>query len=613
MLALLFIEGKAVDYNFLGVRLQYQLSKSLITLPLTAEFTRDFSVIKEIVNKYHTSFGNLQSKSSPETNPLFQSADENMRSVVSTQKELLNLFEKRGLLNQSLNNNGRLERQPDKSANPQLQERIRKGIIFEESVRISLEDHPYLLDHSIIRQPANWKYQEDLNPVVPMTMTLELFAEVARRQDPSRKIVKLGPALAMKWIAAENDFENTITGVWKDENKMALEIKGYASCEITTSDTYAAPPSEYEGNIDIGKEIMPPLTIEEVYGKYTFHGPAYQSATQIIKVAERGIAGLCEKKEGKGSLLDNFGQSLGLFLHLTEKENRISFPVRIKEICFYQDFEDQEGVFEQTLIVKSVKPDYTIGDIVLKRDGKIWAVAKAWYSQRFEFDETIWNIILKPQQNKLAKQLAPHVFYYDNAYSKMVSWMFLYKRYLNYPEKQYFDSLDSPDKQKEFLISRIAVKDAVREFIRKNEEVYRYYPIEIFLRKNEAGKPFVEGSEELEKTHISLAHKGKESVAVASAKPVGIDMEQIRERDASFMNHSFTEKELKLLDEKDVPEWSTRFWVAKEAYSKMLGTGLQGNPKRYEIEKIEEETLFIKNTPVRTLRHKEDYIVGWTL
>ena len=602
----------------MGVKLQYQISKSLITLPLTAEFTRDFSVIKEIVKSYNLSTGSVDVSADNKKNPLLLSANENMQKVVATQNELLKLFEKRGLLNQQLTGSLSVKKEDTakdirKIMSPSGGTEVKKDKKFEEPLYISLEDHPYLLDHSIIRQPENWKYKQDLNPVVPMTMTLELFVEAAQRQAPSKKIVKIGPALAMKWISVEETFENTISGEWKSEDRMAMEIKGYASCEVTVANNYPEPPAEYEGNIDIGKEIMPPLTIDEVYNKYTFHGPDYHSATKIIKVAERGIHGLSEKKAGKGSLLDNFGQSLGLFLHLTEKENRISFPVRIKEICFYQDIKDQDGIFEQTLIVKSVKPDYTIGDIVLKRDGKIWAIAKTWYSQRFEFDETIWNIILKPTKNILAKKLAPNVFFYDNAYSKMVSWMFLYKRYLNYPEKQYFDSLDSPDKQKEFLISRIALKDTVREFIRKDKDTHPYYPIEIFLEHDENGRPFVKGSEEIETVNVSLAHKEKESVAIASDKPVGIDIEKIMERDISFMTHTFTGHEMDLLNGRDPAEWATRFWVAKEAYSKMLGVGLKGNPKQYEIGKVEGDILYIKNTKIKTIRHKESFIVGWTI
>ncbi|MNR52359.1 hypothetical protein D3C85_1721960 [compost metagenome] len=67
-----------------------------------------------------------------------------------------------------------------------------------------------------------------------------------------------------------------------------------------------------------------------------------------------------------------------------------------------------------------------------------------------------------------------------------------------------------------------------------------------------------------------------------------------------------------MLAGKDKAEWATRFWVAKEAYGKFLGKGLQGNPRAYMIEEINGEELRIKDIIIKTIKHK-NYIIGWTL
>jgi phosphopantetheine--protein transferase-like protein len=139
------------------------------------------------------------------------------------------------------------------------------------------------------------------------------------------------------------------------------------------------------------------------------------------------------------------------------------------------------------------------------------------------------------------------------------------------------------------------------------------YPIEISVQYDDKGKPYLYGHEKLQGIEISIAHKGSEAVVIMSDKPVGIDIEKIEARDIGFMNIAFTSNELNLLKKKKYEaEWITRFWVAKEAYGKMLGIGLQGNPKQYEIESIAGEELRIKNTTITTVKHRNDFIVGWT-
>jgi acyl transferase domain-containing protein/phosphopantetheinyl transferase (holo-ACP synthase) len=618
IMALLYIEGKEIDYTFLGVKIQYQIYKHIYTLPIGAPLTREFSFLRETIKQYYVpaSAAKISSDSFQASknvnNPILQVANENLCNAVHVQDELIKLFAKNGYLNQANMNGFRpvAKKQTETSA-PQKMLVKKTGTKFEETLRLTLDDHPYLEDHSIIRQPKGWKHVDDLNPVVPLTMTIELLAEIAQKQEPNRKIIKIASIAATKWIPVEKPFEGKVIGTWKSEDKVSLELQGYAFADIIFGDQYPEPPAEYEGKIDIGKEIMPTISKAEVYDRYTFHGPDYQS-NQIIKaICERGILCISEKERGKASLLDNFGQILGLFLHLTETENTISFPVRVKEINFYQNMFDQKGSFEQTTIVKSLTSNFSIADIVNKRDGKIWAVAKSWVGQRFELDQIMWDVILKPNKNTIAHEIAPNVYYYYNAYSKMVSWFFLYKRYLNYLEKQHYDSL-SPNKQKEYIISRIALKDAVRKFKPKDNGEYRF-PVEIFMDHDHNGKPYVYGYEELEKIEVSLSHKEFHSVAIASNKPVGIDIEMITERDTHFMEIAFTSNEIKLLNNKEQVEWIARFWVAKEAYGKMLGTGLKGNPKQYEIQAIEGEILNINGVSIKTMKLNDNFIVGWTI
>ena len=161
------------------------------------------------------------------------------------------------------------------------------------------------------------------------------------------------------------------------------------------------------------------------------------------------------------------------------------------------------------------------------------------------------------------------------------------------------------------MVSRVAVKDAVRHLLLEQKGDARY-PITFEIRKDDAGKPYLIG-DGTENIHVSLAHKGKDAVAIARYnRPVGIDMEIMEERSAGFYPLVFTDAELQLLKDRDQAEWTTRFWVAKEAYGKFIGKGLKGNPKAYAVEKILDDHLWINNIEIKTIKHN-NYIIGWTL
>jgi phosphopantetheinyl transferase len=210
----------------------------------------------------------------------------------------------------------------------------------------------------------------------------------------------------------------------------------------------------------------------------------------------------------------------------------------------------------------------------------------------------------------MSEEIAPGIFMFHNAYQRVVSWDFILKRYFNQTEKAYIRSL-LPNKRKERIISRVAVKDAVRALLKQQKEE-AYYPIEFEICTDAAGKPFPQGAM-TNGINISIAHKNTDAVGIARFdKPVGIDIEEISEKSAGFTELVLNESELKLIKDKDQTEWIIRCWVAKEAYGKYLGKGLQGNPKAYTIEEINGDNLRIKDVTIKTINHN-NYIIGWTL
>ncbi|MDR3239918.1 MAG: 4'-phosphopantetheinyl transferase superfamily protein [Clostridiales bacterium] len=633
VMALHFIEGRPADAAFLGVKPMYRTDHSLLTLSRgIPDILTELPELNEAIERRYGTQGPgagiIAELPRRGTNSIAAAANENIRGAITVQQELTRLFEQRmsgadssGTPVLSGQSPGQLSGRRAKAPGPMS--RTREN--FEETLHLTLDEHPYLLDHAIVRQPEGWPFPGDLDPVVPLTMTIELLAEIAMKHAPDEKLIKIGNIMAYHWIKLEKPFEAVVKGKWIRQDTLAIELGEYARAEYTFGDAWPEPPAAFMKELDIGADIITPCPPAAVlYDKFSFHGPQYQSKRVQSRICERGMQAVAEKQAGKGSLLDIMGQQLGLFLHLTQTENTISFPIRLKELHFFSDIFDQEGVFEHTMLITRMTSAATAGDMVLKRGGKVWSVAREFVAQRFVNISLVWNVLMKPCHHKLSEEIAPGVCFFTGDFHNNVLSM-LATRYLAGPDKEIHTSL-SPKLQKENAISRIALKDAVRSFTADGGEML--YPIEFYCAHDENGKPSVCGYGRaagiVDSLYVSLAHKGNASAAIAARGPVGIDLEIIEEKSEGFLKSAYTDKEIELLKELDSPEAVIRFWVAKEACAKKTGFGLRGNPKRFEVCAVEGDLLFVRDecaranaqtivrTIVRTIKIEAGYIVGWT-
>ncbi|WEK70391.1 MAG: beta-ketoacyl synthase N-terminal-like domain-containing protein [Candidatus Chryseobacterium colombiense] len=594
VVAALFVEGKTVAPDFLEIQTPTKKSSGKgMKLELGSPIIRNFKEIQHLSKSIDTPKHKVTATVAKSGHPLVQAFQDNISDMIKMQEEVLTLFQDRPKV--SIPN----------VVLPKVQTPVSRN--FEKTLYVTLETHPYLIDHSLLRQPKGWTEVADMEPVIPMTMIFEQLAEIAQQEIEGSQVHKIMNVSVFQWMNVAKPFEKTVKGEWKSENHAYLDIENFANAEVLLTSITRPNPTF---NLSIGDLLPIERTPEEIYEMHMFHGEKYQGITEVSKVGTKGIIGKIKGNGGKGSLLDNAGQLFGLWLQLTLTKDRIAFPVKIKDIEFFGDLQDQDGLFECTCSLTEMNDEFAIGDILLTKNGKTWCKISGWQNRRLEIDAALWNVSMSPLHNRLSEEIAPDIFFFHQAYSRVASWDFILKRYFNQTEKQHHQTL-LPNKRKSYMVSRVAVKDAVRNLLKK-EKNHPCFPITFEVGKDEVGKPYLIG-DSTKDIHISLAHKGKDAVGIAkSGKPVGIDMEIMEERSPGFYDLVFTNNELALLEGKDQAEWTTRFWVAKEAYGKFVGTGLKGNPKNFEVEKITEDSLWINQTEIKTIKHK-NYIIGWTL
>ena len=153
-------------------------------------------------------------------------------------------------------------------------------------------------------------------------------------------------------------------------------------------------------------------------------------------------------------------------------------------------------------------------------------------------------------------------------------------------ERVAYDRLISTRRKGEWLAARVAVKTLVAEFIRDFSGT-ALSPADVRIRKDERKAPHIEIPGIDRVPAISISHSGGLSIAAltcsADSTSIGLDLEEIEQRDDSFARNYFSEQELALGVIEDRSTLLAVLWTIKEAVSKALGVGLHARLEEFEV------------------------------
>ncbi len=152
----------------------------------------------------------------------------------------------------------------------------------------------YLQDHVL-----------DKNPVLPMAMAMELMAEVARRGWPETRVLGIQDLRVLRGIVLHDGNKNirTVARPQMDvtQENSILEVQ----VEIEELDKPGRPC--YQANVQLGERLPAPpeydpssltklhpfpMTVEEAYRRWLFHGPRLQGISMIEGMNEKGICAI---------------------------------------------------------------------------------------------------------------------------------------------------------------------------------------------------------------------------------------------------------------------------------------------------------------------------------
>lgn len=528
-----------------------------------------------------------------------------------------------------------------------------------ERVRVSVETMPYLMDHCLAVQRRGWPDLSDLRPVMPATTIVKIAMDLAEKAAPGRVVVGVHDVRFDRWLPAAPPSDVTVAVQPHDEDTVTVSFGGYARAVLRLATAYPDTPRPLWPH-DPSQERTPEVTGPELYSsRWMFHGPQFQGVVNFLGHSDTHVRAVLTPTTAPGSLLDAAGQMLAYFARVNLPDRYIIFPGLIERIEVYGP-EPPPGTPVTTLMwVPNAGEDWLTAFFQLVVDGKVWAEVTGWMSRRFDVHPETDEAFRFPERKALSQRMPGDWMIVSEHWSDLASRDAFAGRYLGAAERDEMQA-QPPRGRRHWFLGRVAAKDAVRTHL-WDAGAGPIFPAELRVANTAEGVPYVVGEHgfDLPPVRVSVAHCGE--MAVAMARPgtiavdgagagatarvdgadvgtgpgkagVGIDIEEIREHPESTLDAALTPDEQTLMNDLaartglGTARCFTRFWTAKEAAAKAVGTGLGGTPRRFVVttvddagerlrvtvpsgQVVEVSVAEVSNPPNLT---KRDYVVAWT-
>ncbi|MFD8818061.1 acyltransferase domain-containing protein, partial [Streptomyces sp. NPDC059627] len=508
-------------------------------------------------------------------------------------------------------------------------------------LQVSPEAMPHLLDHCFFPQRPGWPDTEDRWPVVPATTIVQHMMDAAEDATGLRAVAVHG-ARFDRWLTATPPVDVPVTVTPGEPGRVSVTFGPTARAVIELAPHHSAPPAAPAHPPT--PERGPDHTAAQLYSeRWMFHGPAFQGVTELTAIGDRHVRGTITTPTAPGALLDNVGQILGYWIMATRTERTVVFPVQMREMRFHGPHPAPGTEVGCLVRITSLTDTVLEADVELTVGDRVWARIDGWQDRRFDNDPHTRPVERFPERNTLSEARPGGWTLLHERWPDLASRELIMRNSLGGAERSEYAERP-PRGRRQWLLGRIAAKDAVRQWLWEHGEG-PVFPAELRFQNDELGRPYVVGvhGRTLPALDVSLAHRAEAAVAIVRPHTPGpgpgIDLEEVTERDPAALQAALGADELRLLhdlsaDGADGADgavssrslWFTRFWAAKEAVAKAEGTGFDGRPRDFTVLDAApdgsrllvsgrlERAYPVHCAPVRNppALPDRDYVVAWT-
>ncbi len=462
--------------------------------------------------------------------------------------------------------------------------------------------------------------------VVPFTVTLEMMAEAAALLSQAPVLNAIESVTAYNWLALdEGSLSVTLQAerIAGDGERFRVQVLQGGAPSVEGEFIFGqAPLAAVEPVEPLAAPQPSRWQDEDLYTLGMFHGPLFQSVAHIRAVSGNdidadlnptGLEGFFNEGEQpqflfNPVLLDAVGQVSAYGLSEQYGTDFNCFPSRVERIEFVDPL-PAPGVGrvmrgrsrEADAGERRFRWDYDC----LDRDGRPLLRIHGWQDRFFAVPHRYFLARRRPIEGWLGEPLQPaglelggrditlwHVPALPQGFLDDSGGIFkriLAQSQLGWDERAQWTLLpDNPLRQNDWLMGRVAVKEAIRQRLLQ-ENGQALYATEVSVFNEASGKPYLECGKIPHGVEISLAHSSGEAMAGVAwdGHPLGLDVERLAPPfSGRDLTTGFSDEELAFLATLDAgrrEELSLRFWCAKEAAGKYLGTGLNGQPQAFRV------------------------------
>ena len=499
---------------------------------------------------------------------------------------------------------------------------------IELSLRFSPVDFPYIRDRAFSAGPIS-AYSKTARGLMqtPLELLLEIMAESARRLYPE-KIVSSAEKLRLNGLPS---IEGEVFGirvqarvlpasgpgspsvevdVFDGESFVSGAPETIASCVIRLGDGYPAPPEP--SPLSLRSPTRVNWKDEDLYPTRLYSGDSCRAIRSIPELGENGLRAACVVPPRSGIVRDSSGKRFSVspatlaavsdaIAALDSREpasGLFQFLQSCEKIEFFAPQQKEWATFDINLFAGQGKSDprFSTADAEILDEEhrpllKVYGMRNRTVRITPDFHRQILNPLAEFFSNEVPKTIMPALPHEviccqiedagpetedDELKMRIAAHLSLAPSEL----EKWNEMSTSGVRRHEWLYGRIAAKDAVRKCL-----IARYGrkigAADVRIESDEAGKPSPQGH--WRKTcgaqmDISITHtRGGIVAAAAPNASLGIDVEgRHRTISEEFATFAFSPLEQEIAAESGDGETTLfRFWCAKEALAKALGTGLR--------------------------------------
>ncbi len=433
-----------------------------------------------------------------------------------------------------------------------------KELSFERHLDLH-EDH-FLADHRFIHAEGIKPISACL-PAMPMTASMEMMAEAAACLVPGHGLIGFEDVKAMRWIAL------------KDRETLRLRVSAQLHHHDTTTTTsrirvaiyvedQPTPAAQatvlmgqqYHVNINLQVEAprhlrRAPHGAPQIYqDRHLFHGPLFQCIAGEALLAEHAVIGeldVLSKETMFHStrrpelltdplLLDGVGQLMALW---AMEEGKYVFPIGIDKLELYRTTPSVGTRVPVYINITQSRAKLLSADVELQDGaGNVWMRIQGWRDWAFRWPKKVFDFRRQPTQycpshDVARSDLPPGAVArrIDKVDLRDVEADVMARYYLHSQEMTVFHNLAGvPERQYQWLLGRIAAKDAARTWLAQAGEAEMPHPAAFQLTHTENGHLVVETALGVAaRPIVSIVHAEDRAGAVAHTDPIGTGIEPI--------------------------------------------------------------------------------------